>query len=866
MSDKYYRLICFVVNLCPELLRDIFLKHAKSDDTTYTTLPTYLATKNSEIKKMLEQRQIREDQFFVLYPVQGNTDESDWDVSLLVTLIIRLFKAKLSPVEKYYINEIREVRNDLQHLPDTARLSDDDFDTYWGRLETATTTLAKQIFGLTYETSFKKKSSYTKTNHLPDLGDHLRVWYEEIIKQLSYKFENFTETLKDISTDTRSTTSLMQSVTIAEPGNSENKRHRLRVPDSSVLSHLQVRFEKSINALQDCFSASREILEIQRTLKEKHYAVIAGTYNSQCSEIALAAVKGMSYNHKRCVEIHRPSDWRLISPEDVDLVIFRDPFGSTSYDESKASSMAENFDSMLQITKENGGDETIHIVIITDFTVLGEVKQRHDHDILEDVVNVFGAATEEHPADLTLESGRQVSCFSSTHNLPVMTKYFLDQYKSSSELVKRDILQTARDTFKKNKSVVIAGPKRCGKTSVAVALASSYKPSECLLLTGPSDVKKIDFSRECLIIIDEFAGKYRYDENVVYNWYEMFDLLNTVLSNGKINVVATSETSKLERCCEEINIHPLLEHRVDLTENCIVLKRKIKTEVHENSKRFKSNSVKILQSGSSISRAKKLPVWSADAMQTDNIRATGDRRACYIKGACMLPSGKMLIADWENKNIKKLDDKYMLISVCNLSDCPYSICYIGNNKAVAALRGKQLQFVDVREMTRTKTMKTNHLCKGLTYHDNQLYVIDHKSVYVYSTSGKMLRVLFTCTSQNPNPDFRHLEVSYDGSKIYIANFSEGLVTIDSSGKTLYTFTDSKLPDICGVCVDGAGHVLVCGQLSKIALKISGNGKQKLGIICNQSGDAICGDTIFFDKRNVALVTAGKSCNMSVFKL
>ncbi|XP_045185535.2 uncharacterized protein LOC123543534 [Mercenaria mercenaria] len=652
MYDKYYRLICFVVNLCPELLRDLFLKLAKSDGTTYTTLPTYLATKTSEIKKMVVKGHIRKDQFNVLYPGHGNTDESDWDVSLLVTLIIGLFKTKLRPLDMTFINKIREVRNKLQHLPDTARLSDDDFDTYWGRLETATTTLAKQIFGSKYENSFKTKINNAKTNHLPNLGDYLRVWYEEIIKQMNYKMENMTDTLKEmknnvntISTDTRNTASLLQSVTIPEPGNSENKRQRIRVPDNTVLSHLQVQFEKSINALQDSFSAPREVLEIQRKLKEKHYVVIAGSYNSQCSEIAFATVKEMSYNYKRCVEIHRPSDWRLISPEDVDLVICRDPFGSTSYDESKASSMAENFDRMLQLTKENG-DETIHIVIITDFIVLGEVKQKHAHDILEDVVNVFGAATKEHPADLTLESGGQVSCFSSTHNLPVMTKYFINQYKSSSELVKKDVLQKAKDTFKKKKSVIIAGPERCGKTSVAVALASSYKPSECLLLTGPSDVKKIDFSRECLLIIDEFAGKYRYDENVVYKWYEMFDLLDAALSNGKINLVITSETSKLQRCCDEIKVHPLLEHRVELTENCIVFKRKIKTEAPEMSKHFKSISIESLQPSSSISRVKELPVWSVNTMQTRNINASRDRKTCFIKGGRKLSSEKVLIADY----------------------------------------------------------------------------------------------------------------------------------------------------------------------------------------------------------------------------
>ncbi|XP_053381873.1 uncharacterized protein LOC123540355 [Mercenaria mercenaria] len=169
-----------------------------------------------------------------------------------------------------------------------------------------------------------------------------------------------------------------------------------------------------------------------------------------------------------------------------------------------------------------------------------------------------------------------------SNNLKDMTSNFLKQYRICSGQVDKEILRKTRLKFKANKAIVLTGPKKCGKTSVAVALASSYEPSQCLLLTEPNDFKKIDLKNTCLVIIEEFAGEYCYSKEDVYKWYSMFNHVYNAITSGQMNAIITCEKGKLEKCCVEISPHPLLEHRVDMPERTTVIKQEMILQNTEN--------------------------------------------------------------------------------------------------------------------------------------------------------------------------------------------------------------------------------------------------------------------------------------------
>ncbi|XP_060585319.1 uncharacterized protein LOC132741210 isoform X4 [Ruditapes philippinarum] len=964
MADKYYRLVCFVVDICADVLRKYFIKLARTEaGSTYTSIDAYLSQRNRDVMQLFNNKKLRRDQYDLLYPGNSTADENQWDVSILVTLITELFATRLQPVEIFALKtEIRGIRNELQHNPNTGNISDDDFDDYWGRLDSSVRLIATNALDTNDQASLLEKINQVKCNHLPNLSDCQRLWHEETIKQMF-----------NILDEVQANTSILRQVTVQKPGPSGDKNKRIKVADD-ILARLQAGFESTMKELSGDFNPPSEVTDIRAKLRDGHHVVVTGCNNSRYFETALAAIKGMDYNYKRCVEMHTSSDWRHIDPEDVDLVLCRDPFGRISYDESKAKAMDDIFKSMMHSTKRDSSDKALDIVIVTDLKIFEECKMHHDHELLDEVVKVFTDTSSTQPADLTI----------------AMTKHFLMVYKISSRQVDDQILKNAKKSFKANKAIVLTGHEKCGKTSIAVALASAYEEQQCLLLKKPNDVNYIDFPNTCLVIIDEFAGKYRYEENEVYKWYNMFDYLYNAVIAEPINVIITCEKSKLDKCINEVRRHAILEHVVDVSLQKAVVKSEVPEEYGHISGKIVttdhsigtiSNTTQTLNYTASLlgdpsqgpiplSRHDTIPVstrntsifgleyghvsfvnidhsigtisnttqsknyplplpevpsqwpillssperiplstgntsyfgrtqlegiqnpmqlkrgfpgmerviqtetadlsvkrsrsmssglWSVKEKREINIRTYADSQDCNIKGSCILPLGEILLADYNNNNLKKLDDMYNVKCVCDLPGMPYDVCYVGDNVAVVSQFAGKLHFVDTKHsMTLDRSIDTDHTCHGLACHGDQIYVRDcYGSVYRYSTDGIKQQMIYS--SRNLYNIFNNtsISVSIDGSKLYLPCENE-LVTIDNNGNHWFILNNLDIVSSGGVCVDDQGFVYVTDSNGNF-LQISEDGRTILQVITNISGwKCALLRTLTFDRRNKALIAAGYS--------
>jgi hypothetical protein len=215
MADKYYRLVCFVVDICADVLRKYFVKLAKTDaGNTYTSVDAYLSHKKRDVMRLFNNKQLRRDQYDLLYPGNGTADENQWDVSILVTLIKELFARRLQPLVNVALEiEIRGIRNELQHHPNTGNISDDDFDDYWGRLDSSVRLIAMNALDTNDQASLLDKINQVKCNHLPNLGDCLRIWHEETSKQLL-------NTMNEVHANAEESTSILRQVTVQKPGHS----------------------------------------------------------------------------------------------------------------------------------------------------------------------------------------------------------------------------------------------------------------------------------------------------------------------------------------------------------------------------------------------------------------------------------------------------------------------------------------------------------------------------------------------------------------------------------------------------------------------------------------------------------------------
>ncbi|XP_060572320.1 uncharacterized protein LOC132730417 [Ruditapes philippinarum] len=179
----------------------------------------------------------------------------------------------------------------------------------------------------------------------------------------------------------------------------------------------------------------------------------------------------------------------------------------------------------------------------------------------------------------------------------------------------------------------------------------------------------------------------------------------------------------------------------------------------------------------------------------------------YISSMCMLSNNEVLLADYENKRLKKLNSSYKVISYCDVPENPYSVCYIGNDTAVAGLRGNTIQYVNVSgKINLRQLVKLDHECLGLVCHGDTLYVSSGDTIYKYDKNCKQKQVLYHYPRIIDSPS---IAISDNGERIYLST-DTGLTTIDANGTHLFSsqFEYYIIRDICIAC---EGIILVLDE-------------------------------------------------------
>ncbi|XP_060560805.1 uncharacterized protein LOC132720653 [Ruditapes philippinarum] len=203
MSDRYYRLVTFVINICPKPLRGLFISKAKQDkNTQYTTLKDYLVFRKQDIDTLKSRNKISTDQCDHIFPSDGIVDIQTWDITLLSALLRGLFKTELDCSEIRCIDEITTTRNDLQHISGTECIEAEQFDLLWENLKRAVLKLA-ECAGAPEKSSIEEEIKKSLTENMPNLGDVLRTWHKVLYIQLSLQNKKLEEELKKQSSKIR---------------------------------------------------------------------------------------------------------------------------------------------------------------------------------------------------------------------------------------------------------------------------------------------------------------------------------------------------------------------------------------------------------------------------------------------------------------------------------------------------------------------------------------------------------------------------------------------------------------------------------------------------------------------------------------
>ncbi|KAH3876605.1 hypothetical protein DPMN_000452 [Dreissena polymorpha] len=122
----------------------------------------------------------------------------------------------------------------------------------------------------------------------------------------------------------------------------------------------------------------------------------------------------------------------------------------------------------------------------------------------------------------------------------------------------------------------------------------------------------------------------------------------------------------------------------------------------------------------------------------------------YITGICVISDDKIMVADCTLKRVKLLDQKYNVISHC---DVPVTtegdMCQISASE-VAVTVDDGVQFISVNnvQLVKGRKLQLQRMCAGIAHHAGNLYVTSRTALYQYTMIGELAKKIYEDTTGN----------------------------------------------------------------------------------------------------------------------
>ncbi|XP_052256923.1 uncharacterized protein LOC127862031 [Dreissena polymorpha] len=287
----------------------------------------------------------------------------------------------------------------------------------------------------------------------------------------------------------------------------------------------------------------------------------------------------------------------------------------------------------------------------------------------------------------------------------------------------------------------------------------------------------------------------------------------------------------VERKCMDT----ILESKVYLKEHDLKVDNSVAFQANTEIERFLTKQFNL---GKTLLRTQSLAVQQDPnhvlAVKQKNeydVRIPSDpSNSSYITGICVISSDNILVADYNTKRVKLLNQQYKVISYCDVPVNEGDICQISECEvAVTVYDGIQFISVANLQLVKGRKLKFQHTCAGIAHHAGNLYVTSLTALYQYTLSGALVKKIYEDTTSAYT--VWKCAVSPISDRIYVTTEAHNkLLTLSTNGTLISTFSDPELICPWGVSVTPAGQVLICGYTSKTILQVDGEGKRKLATL------------------------------------
>ncbi|XP_053392064.1 E3 ubiquitin-protein ligase TRIM71-like [Mercenaria mercenaria] len=244
-----------------------------------------------------------------------------------------------------------------------------------------------------------------------------------------------------------------------------------------------------------------------------------------------------------------------------------------------------------------------------------------------------------------------------------------------------------------------------------------------------------------------------------------------------------------------------------------------------------------VREGSEDRKPSKPKQYKMKSKKEVNVKLGTDKTTCFISDVCQHQDGTILLTDYYNGNVKRLDSNYKLKDSCDLAASPRGICFISKNEVAVKMSNNTIQFIDVSNtLSKTRCVDIVHGSQfGLTFCMGELWTSRRDGVNVYSTTGNLVKSIDK--NRDVKPIFKaytqHLAAS--GDSVLVTDNSDGAVCLNNDGTIRRELRSSGLKYTRGVCVSDDGIVLLCGYHSNNIVMFSSDGKCLGELVAKDAG-------------------------------
>ncbi|XP_045200616.2 uncharacterized protein LOC123554483 [Mercenaria mercenaria] len=254
-------------------------------------------------------------------------------------------------------------------------------------------------------------------------------------------------------------------------------------------------------------------------------------------------------------------------------------------------------------------------------------------------------------------------------------------------------------------------------------------------------------------------------------------------------------------------------------------------------------------------------------------RVGQDNAICDITDMCLCADGNIVMTDYSNNRIKKMNESYSVTSSLTVSDNPFGICQIDASLlAVTLINKKNVQFISQKKlMTLKKSFKVGDRCRGIAYNDGLIHVCCGGSreqkeegaghIEVYTTTGALMKSYYgemECPGSIIVPSW--------GKEIYVTD-GYGVHIIHKEGnRRVVVQKDTKLDKPTGFCLINRSQVCIAGFNSKNIVLMSSDGKMYEELLTEKDGTRNTLSICFVEKQSRLVVSSFKSNKIKVYSL